>query len=254
MKFPIRTSTCFTFLCVGILVLLFGCTEDEEKEFNEILQKAIVEGVKQEVGLGGGSENASGPTKPKGECRFDSDCAAVCEGEVYWKRGCDPQTDKCVKTFETDCNAEKTTLGTYSFAKLCTQSGCVEDTDAIRAKKDELVDKANEYTTNMLRTTELRQIASRNCINGLAEVTNKLIIETAISFSSLPTSMVAIYSDTTKQAIDTIGSAATGSTKMSAEEFISLNCNAVKALDTDYALLAKKRDMIIKEAKPFEGR
>ena len=102
----------------------------------------------------------------------------------------------------------------------------------------------------MQQTTSLRQIASKNCIAGLSDVTSKLIIDTAVSFGTLPTKMIDVLSDNTNRLVDQL---ADSGTKMSPEEYISLNCNAVKALDTDYALLSKKRDLVIAQAKPFEG-
>jgi len=41
---------------------------------------------------------------------------------------------------------------------------------------------------------------------------------------------------------------------MPAEEFISLNCNAIRALGTDYAVASKKRDLAMEQAKLYEGR
>jgi len=239
------------------LFLLFGCTKEEEKQFND----AIMEGVKQSAidtltGKGNSSISISmGDDTKKGECRFDSDCAPECDGGVFWKKGCDAQTDKCVRTFDTDCSAQFTYIGSDSFSKLCTPSCCVEDTDAIRASKDDLISQANDYTAAMQEATELRQIAAKNCISALADVTDKLIIDTALTFGRLPKSSTSIYSVTTKQTINTLGNAATGgSGKMSAEEFISLNCNAIRALDTDYAVASKKRDLVMEQAKLYEGR
>jgi len=249
----------FTFLVFASFFLVFGCalTSEEQKQFND----AIIEGAKQSAintltGKGNSSISVSiGDDAPKGECRFDSDCAALCEGGVFWKRGCDARENKCVKTFDTDCSAQATAIGTDSFPKLCTASGCVEDSTAIHARKEELVSEANDYTAAMQEATELRQVASKNCISALADVTDKLIIDTALSFGRLPKSSTSIYSITTKQTINTLGKAATGgSGKMSAEEFISLNCNAIKALDTDYAVASKKRDLVMAQAKLYEGK
>jgi len=241
-------------LAASLLFFAFGCTAEEEKEFNQALMQGIqqeaVKGVKNATGglvdLGGAA--------PKGECRFDSDCTSVCEGNVFWKRGCDAQADKCVKTFDTDCSAQATAFGQDSFQKLCAASGCADDNGAIHARKEELVSQANDYSAAMQQTTELRQIAAKNCIGALADVTDKLIIDTALSFGRLPRSTTSIYSITTKQTVNTLGKAASGGGKMSAEEFISLNCNAIKALDNDYALLSKKRDLIMEQAKLYAGK
>ncbi|MFH1094850.1 MAG: hypothetical protein V1728_01390 [Candidatus Micrarchaeota archaeon] len=235
-------------------ILLYGCTAEEEKEFNQAVEHAAqqqaIDTIKNSTGglidLGGG--------KPAGECRFDSDCPPLCEGSVFWKRGCDAQTDKCVRTFDTDCGMQPTVLGEFSFPGLCAPGGCVQDNAAIRAKKSELVSQANGYTAAMQQTTDLRQTASRNCRSALADVTDKLIIDTALSFGRLPRSGTSIYSITTKNTIERLGKTVSGSDKMPVEEYIALNCKAVESLDADYALLAKKRDIVIEQAKAFEGR
>ena len=250
--------SCYNWLVpLALIVSLFfayGCTKEESDEFN----KAIMEGIKQQAintvtGKGNTSISVE-VNKPGAECRFDSDCPSLCEGGVFWKRGCDAQTDKCVKTFDTDCSQQMTAIGNDTFPKLCTTGGCVDDTGAISARKSELVASANDYTAQMQQTTGLRQTAANNCISALADVTDKLIIDTALTFGRLPTSATSIYSATTRQTINTLGKAASGTTKMSAEEFISLNCNAIKALDTDYSLLSKKRDIVMAQAENYQGR
>lgn len=249
-------------------LLLAGCTdEDINKAFQDSVKQSIHDQVKNATGIdAGGLINASvdllnqtgalnianGNETGGGECRFDSNCAALCEGNTYWKRGCDAQANKCAKTFDYDCGQKMTAVGEFSFVQTCTPSGCTDDTGAIHAKKEDLVASANRYSAAMQQTTALRQIASKNCIGALADVTNRLIVETAVSMSSPTSSAVGLWTDTTKQAVETLGTA--NSEKMSAEEFISLNCNAVKSLDMDYALLSKKRDLVMAQAEAFAGR
>jgi len=48
-------------------------------------------------------EAQSGEGAEASVCKYDSDCAPVCEGSVAWKRGCNPRENVCEKTFETDC-------------------------------------------------------------------------------------------------------------------------------------------------------
>lgn len=252
---PFRLGYAAIVCAILFLFLFYGCTAQEEKEFQQALQEAAIHEAKCKVGLATNCSNDStitiGESKPRGECRFDSDCSPVCEGSVFWKKGCDPQMDRCVKTFDTDCSAQKTTVGKYDFPKLCSTDGCREDTDAIHAKKEELIEQANKYTAAMQQTTQLRQVAAKNCISMLEDVTNNLIVSTALIYS-VPTGVADLYSATTQQIIDQLNSAA--SKKMSPEEYIALNCKAVQALDSDYALLSKKRDLVMEDARPFEGR
>ncbi len=288
MGLPVQMKFLFLMVLVSLFVLA-GCTQQEtDQAVNIALQQGVHDQIKNLTGLnvntsginftpliqagenrsGGAargascdvdSDCASGVCQNSvcasmaggGSCRFDTDCPPSCDGNVYWKYGCD-STHTCVKTFDYDCTATPTTVGDFSFPKVCTSTGCVDDTASIHAKKEDLISQANQYSAAMQQTTSLRQIASKNCISALADVTNRLIVETALSMASPTTKTVELWTDTTKQAVETLGTA--NSDKMSAEEFISLNCNAVKALDSDFALLSKKRDIAMAQANQFQGQ
>ena len=258
MNLPERKWSILIFVCIVTLMFIYGCTDED---INSALQESLHNQIKNTTGLnidtsglnftpfiGSGDNN----TDNFGQCRFDSDCTFACEGNVYWKYGCDAQTNSCVKTFDYDCSAQNTVVGEFSFQKICTYDGCKEDTTAIHAKKEELISQANKYTATMQETDALRTIASKNCRGALADVTNRLIIETAISMSSPTSTMVGLWSDTTKQAVETLSTA--NSNTMSAEEYISLNCNAVNSLTTDFNLISKKRDLVMTQAEQFSGK
>ena len=68
------------------------------------------------------------PAKP-GQCTYDSDCRSICEGNTFWKQGCDAQTNTCVKTFDTPCIQE--TISDFEFQQLCTKEVFVRNTQAI---------------------------------------------------------------------------------------------------------------------------
>gem|GEM_PF-2750615 len=179
-----------------------------------------------------------------GECKFDSDCSGICENNTYWKRGCDAQTNTCKKTFDTNCAEEKETFGTYSIGKVCKSDGCQTNTLAIENKKKELSDqkkqlsdKVKEWLAARQEATALMMTSNKNCLGALSEVTNKLIIDSATKLGMLPKTMWDVTSDVTNNLLDQLGS---NPKAMSAEEFISLNCNLYKALQTDLDLLEKK--------------
>jgi hypothetical protein len=191
------------------------------------------------------SQTPSDVSEPeKGECRFDGDCNGICEGNVYWKRGCDAQTDKCIKTFSDDCSAIKDTFGTYIVSQTCGANGCQTDMvtignkkQEIAVKKQELSDQVKEWLATRQEVTNLMMTANKNCLNALAEVTNKLIIDSATKLGMLPKTMWDVTSDVTNNLLDQLAS---NPSVMSAEEFISLNCNLYKALQTDLDVLEKK--------------
>ena len=262
-----RKSSGFDELIPLALVLLlffaYGCTKEDENDIiNSALQQGIHNQIKNVTGfdvntsglnftpLIQAADNGSGGSS--GECRFDSDCPSLCEGNVFWKRGCDPQADKCVKTFDYDCSAQSTAVGDFSFQKICAPSGCADDTASIHAKKEDLISQANQYSAAMQQTNALRSIASKNCRSALSDVTNRLIVETAISMASPTSTVTGLWSDTTKQAVETLGTA--NSQTMSAEEYISLNCNAVNSLTSDFNLISKKRDLVMSQAEAFQGQ
>lgn len=181
---------------------------------------------------------------PAGECRFDSDCGGICEGNIYWKRGCDAQTNTCKKTFSDDCAEIEDKFGSYTVSQICMPNGCQTDTVAIGNKKKELTDKKQELSDQVKNwlaarqeTTELMMTSNKNCLNALAEITNKLIIDSATKLAMLPKTFWDVTSDVTNNLLDQLSS---NPKVMSAEEFISLNCNLYKALQTDLDVLEKK--------------
>lgn len=223
----------------------------------------------------------------EGECRFDSDCDAICEDNIFWKMGCNARTNVCEKTFDTNCVQEKTILCEFQFSKFCQSDGCADDENAIRATKNELVALGNQYSSLMEETTKVRRIVAENCISVLEDVTNKLIIDTALQFGSLssfgirsspltasPTKDALrgrslstlesqslleknLITDPAKQLIDTLAGKVidteTNKPAMPIEEYIALNCKAIETLDTEFKLLDKKRGIVIEKLRCFEG-
>ena len=197
--------------------------------------------------------SSSGEEKPgeKGECRFDSDCKGKCEVNVLWKRGCDAQTNKCVNTFDTDCTQQNFTVANYGFPGVCTLivdgASCVIDKAALQAQKDELVQEGNDYTASMQETTRLRQHFVKECLNTLADVTDKFIIDSALMLKKMPTKMFSVLSSNLQKLINYGLDKAIGADKpsMSPEEYIAWTCNMSKVLDADHALLDKKRQLVM---------
>lgn len=217
----------------------------------------------------------------EGECKFDSDCDAICEDGVYWKMGCNARTDSCEKTFETDCFAERTSVGSFTFAKSCTTDGCVDNKEKVAAFRDDLSADALKFHNLMQEVERARVQAHNNCLSALSDVTNKFIIDSAITFAGVAglrsnlsyqsqaqfskyvqPSGSAVESLATAQVtgpvqglLDKLGSMAIddGKPKMKVEDYIDLNCNAAKDLSVEHARLAQERDIIIELAKPMKG-
>ena len=104
-------------------------------------------------------------------------------------------------------------------------------------RKTEVSDQVKKWTADRQTLTQVMLDANKNCLNALAEVTNKLIIDSAVKLGMLPKSIWDVASDATNSLLDTIWS---DPKRMSTEEFISFNCNLYKSLQTDLDVLEKK--------------
>ena len=221
----------------------------------------------------------------EGECKYDSDCDSICEGNTYWKMGCNARTNMCEKTFDTNCLDEETLIGEFTFPKLCDLSAqCIDDTSTIKAIKSTLTGDANSFQTLMQNVETARKQSLNNCLSALSDVTNKFIIDSAITFSGLAGLRVntsyqsmANFSKYVQPSGSTVASLATAQVtgpvqglldklgsiaiadvtgdapKMPVEQYIDLHCNASKTLATEHARLAVERDKLIGLAKPFHG-
>jgi hypothetical protein len=99
--------------------------------------------------------------------------------------GCNARSNTCEKTFETDCIAERTTVGSFEFAKLCTLDGCADDTARIAAFRNDLSADALKFQNLMQEVDKARVAAHNNCLSALSDVTNKFIIDSAMTFAGV---------------------------------------------------------------------
>jgi len=128
----------------------------------------------------------------KGECKYDSDCDNICEADVMWKQGCNPRKNECVKTFDTDCSADIEKFSDFSFPKICSEGVCVRDQSSIDSQRQELentqTEKINEVKELNVTRDNLKFAmldANKNCLNGLADMTNIAIVEFATRVASI---------------------------------------------------------------------
>lgn len=182
----------------------------------------------------------------EGECKHDSHCPALCEGNIMWKQGCNARTNTCEKTFDYDCTAQTETVAAMSFGKICQAGECVRNTAAIQQKRTELSQQVKDWLNQRLEVTQLMQDANKNCLSALSDVTNKLIIDTAMKVASPPSALLDVGTDATMGIMDALAS---DPDAMSTEEFISLNCNLYKSLQTDLDVLEKKIDQAQDQAR-----
>ncbi len=137
-------------------------------------------------------ENVESLTPEPGKCQYDSECDSICEGEIKWAMGCNPREGVCEKTFDYDCREEIENFAGTEFPMTCAAGECVRNQAAIDATKAELEALQDEISQNVKNINAYRQEvntlkldANKKCLNALADVTNKFIIENAVKLGSI---------------------------------------------------------------------
>ena len=224
-----------------------GCTlsEQDQKDINN----ALIEGAKQSAintltGKGDGISASVGDDKPKGECRFDSDCPTLCAGAVLWKQGCDARENKCVKTFDTNCAAKATDAEGTQVPFTCAQGACVEDSAAVAtARRAALVKKGNELTAAMSVTNSQWQVANDLCLTAAANMMSTFSTGTSRRVS-VPDSVVALYSNQGKVFMKQYNYDFSGKTEMASADYVSINCQAAEILASEVNYLDSERSKV----------
>lgn len=131
-------------------------------------------------------------------CKYDSDCDPICEGDVKWKMGCDPDKGECIKTFDTDCSSIIDEVAGFSFGQVCSEGECIRDDDGIAEQKAELTQLQAEISQNVKDLNAYRDDvnnqkldANKKCLNALADVTNMLIIDSAMRMGGIVSSGIS---------------------------------------------------------------
>ena len=170
------------------------CDDDETAVNNECVDNDdLDEGDDEYTDEDGDDEDEYvDENKEEGECKFDSDCDAVCEGNVAWKMGCNARNNTCEQTFDTDCDSEVEEFAGLSFPKACADGVCIRDDAAIeemrialQGEKDMWIDTVNAINGTRLDLTTAMLDANKRCLNGLADMTNLLILEGATRIASV---------------------------------------------------------------------
>jgi hypothetical protein len=150
------------------------CVSADEVEVEE-------EGVEEETA-----------TEETGTCKYDSDCDPICEGDVKWKMGCNATSNTCEKTFDTDCSADIETFGEQTFPKVCSVGECVRDEKSIQEFKAKLTHEKQLWVGTGKQINAVRPElnaamldANKNCINGIADMTNVAIMEFSTRVASV---------------------------------------------------------------------
>lgn len=161
------------------------CNDDEVVLDNKCVKS-------DEVGEEEHEEEKEDDFAEEGECKYDSDCEAICEGDVAWKMGCNPRENACVKTFDTDCASDIEEFSGLSFPKVCAEGLCVRDHKAINEMRSALEGEkelwsntVKEINSTRLNLSTAMLDANKQCLTGLADMTNLLILEGATRMASV---------------------------------------------------------------------
>ncbi|MBN1275441.1 hypothetical protein JXA12_04085 [Candidatus Woesearchaeota archaeon] len=137
-------------------------------------------------------DELDGDDGDQGGCKYDSECPAICKGDVKWEQGCNPRKGECVDTFDTDCSAITDTIAGFDFPQTCIDGECVRNEAEIAAQRAELVSLQQEISDNVKQLNAYRQEvnaqkldANKKCLNALADVTNMFIIDSALRMGGI---------------------------------------------------------------------
>ncbi len=205
----------------------------------------------------------------KGECKYDDDCNAICDGNIMWKMGCNARDDTCEKTFDTDCASNRETFGDLSFQMVCKSGECIRDNAKIKAKRGDLeIEKkkdSDELKALNAKRDSLKNVmldANKNCLNGLANMTNVAIVEFATRVASITAGGIP---DLASASVDYFGDALnklyaytkdvspSEEQKLKPNEYIKLNCDLYDYFKTELDDSDEQLDEILEDAKRVDG-
>ncbi len=185
----------------------------------------------------------------EGDCLMNSDCAPVCEGNYLWDQDCDQYEKICKKARKHNCADIVDTIAGIDIQRVCKGSACVVDESRLQSTRTDLVKQYNQYTYARQEVTNLRMHFDRQCLRALSDVTNKLIIDSALMLGSMPKTVLDIMTDATVRMIDM---GANSGSKMSTEEFIAYSCSMNKVLTQELKLIDKKQEQVLDRIKDIE--
>ncbi len=204
-----------------------------------------------------------------GECKYDSDCDAICESDVMWKMGCNARINSCEKTFDTDCSADEEMFGEMSFGKICSTGACVRDDASISAMSTKLTSEkkkaSDEVKSINARRDDLTNVmldTNKNCINGIADMTNVAIIEFSTRIASLMAGGLPSAADA---AVDYAGDALNKlyaysdgtppeEKKLKPHEYIKLNCDLYNHFKAELTASGQELDDALEEARTIDAQ
>ena len=190
-------------------------------------------------------DTQSNEVNRKGDCLYDSECPAFCDGDIIQEQGCNARTKRCVDTFRTDCSQDVESFGSHRFPKVCRDATCVRDSEAIERERQRL-EKEKERLRMEMETTsgyrdrliDAKDEANQNCLGGLSDATVILMNELATKSAGIIAGGVSVTQgasehvvswttpvpDYINKGLDEMEKAGTEEQRLTLDEYITLNC------------------------------
>jgi len=175
-----------------------------------------------------------------------------------WKQGCNARTNKCEKTFDYNCAEQSDTIQDHAEPRICLNGACIFNKNAFLNYRQQLSTEAKGLLQEKQELTALMLEVNKNCINGIADVTNKLIIDTA----QLAATALAPAAGISKRLNEFIGEGvvqlieeikASPPMKTKPEDYIALNCNLYKQIGDELPKIDAEIKQIHDKAQNLEA-
>jgi hypothetical protein len=235
----LKLSKCLFILTLFLLAIFVTACEDEDwieiicsSEDKNLAMKAycFFSGDKSSKDSDSDKNSDNETTDAKGECKYDSECPPICEGNTAYKRGCNPRVGKCEKLSEEVCDkVDDVGFGDYQFTAICKEGKCYTNIAAIQAKRTEIKQEATDLASFKPTLRSMMNKAQAICDGGAENV----------DFASMtidsPTQEIqdcCMYAS-----LYTLHNAQQTSNK---DKFVQYNCNLALGLKDDIASIDKR--------------
>ena len=155
---PMASKPFIVFLALFLVVLLAGCSEQEEKQFWDDLIKDAVKDV-----LSGKGNLSIGGSGSMDECHRDLDCSPPwCEGNAYSRYKC--ENKQCVKLVDAPCLVEDGEQCVPNLGCVPVRGGkftCLKDVDCPKPRCEN-----NQYIKQVCRADFCEEARDSPCPDG----------------------------------------------------------------------------------------
>ncbi len=195
-----------------------------------------------------------------GQCIDNSDCKAICDGNIMWEKTCKIETNICEKTFDMDCSANMETFGDLSFSMICKNGECCRDKETIKIQRSDLKIEKSEYLDKLktlnTRRDELTALISDlndNCLNKSVDMEIVSMIQFASRVaSSTVNSSVEYLNESLDKLYAYVDGEIGDNEKLKIDEYIKLNCDLYDYFQVELASSDEEFDRVSSDVERVE--